>query len=174
MAILNVSVVCLSTKTTTLPWNIVCASESEHSFRNFFEQSIRPCIPSTSIVSLIIVKVEVGTSKDKLDLVDLNLVIGRVVESFGRFVKYSVRKKELSPCPVTSDVKRNAFEVLMDSQRSLQSKKLPDPVEERNRKDRLYNNILHLLEFKRLQLECSEVHCFGDRLVRALCDTLVH
>ena len=44
---------------------------------------------------------EVGTGKDKLDLVDLNLVIGPVVESFGRFVtvKYSVREKEQSPGP---------------------------------------------------------------------------
>ena len=68
MAILNISVY----KNYYPPWNIVCASESEHSFCDFFEQSLRPRIPSTFIVSLIMVKTEVGTSKDKLDLVDLN------------------------------------------------------------------------------------------------------
>ena len=64
------------------------------------------------------------------------------------------------------------FEVLLQSQRALQSKNLPESC---RRKDRLYN-ILHLLEFKRLKLECSEVHCFGKRLVKALCDrhSLVH
>ena len=39
----------------------------------------------------------VGNSNDELDLVDLNLVIGPVVESFGRFVKHSVQEKEQSP-----------------------------------------------------------------------------
>ena len=61
MAILNVSVACLSRKTTLLPWHI----EAEHSFRDFFEDSIRPCLPSTSIESWIdLVKAEVGTSID--------------------------------------------------------------------------------------------------------------
>ena len=83
MAILNVSVMCLSRKTIILTWNIVCVSETDHSFRYFFEHSIQPRLPSTSIESWI--KAEEGTSKDKLDLVDLSLVIGPVVESF----KYS-------------------------------------------------------------------------------------
>ena len=90
MAILNISVVIVCNPSVEYS---IFASESKRSFRHFFKQSI---LPSTSIVPLIIVKVEVGTSKDKLDLVDLNLVIGRVVESFGRFVKYSVRETELS------------------------------------------------------------------------------
>ena len=104
MAILKVSVVIVCNPSVKYS---IFASESKRSFCHFFKQSIRP---STSIVPLVIVKVEVGTSKDKLDLVDLNLVIGRVVESFGRFVKYSVREKE--------HVTRN---VLMDSQRSVQT-----------------------------------------------------
>ena len=55
----------------------VCVSEAEH---DFFEHSIRPCLPSTSTESWMdLVKAEVGTSKDKLDLVDLNLVIESVV-----------------------------------------------------------------------------------------------
>ena len=58
MAILNVS---LARKTTLLPWHI----EAEHSFRDFFEDSIRPRLPSTSIESWIdLVKTEVGTSID--------------------------------------------------------------------------------------------------------------
>ena len=83
MAILNISVMCLSRKTTILPWNIVYVSETDHSFRDFFKHSIQPRLPSASIESWIdLVKAEVGTSKDKLDLVDLSLVIGPVVESF--------------------------------------------------------------------------------------------
>ena len=65
MAILNVSVVCLSIKTTILPRNIVCDNIP---FAIFFERSIRPRIPlwqaHIPVVSLIIVKAEVGTSKE--------------------------------------------------------------------------------------------------------------
>ena len=94
MAILNVSVVCLYTKTTILPWNIICVSEAEHSFRDFFEHSIRPCLPSTFIKSWIdLVKVEVGTSKDKMDLVDLNLVTGPVMSLLVSFLNILYEKK---------------------------------------------------------------------------------
>ena len=49
---------------------------------------------------------------------------------------------------------------------------MPDPVQERNRKDKLYNDLLHLLGSKKLKLQSSEVHSFGERLVKALRDTL--
>jgi hypothetical protein len=91
-------------------------------------------------------------------------------------VKYSVQENDESPHPdivQSSGVKRrNAFEILMTSQRSLQCKTLPDPVQEKNKKDKLYINILSLLELKKLKVEYSEIQRFGDRLVRALCDTL--
>ena len=154
--------------------------EKDHSFLDFFEHSIRPRIPTWSKVSLSlhVVKAEVGNCKDtsKMDSVDLNLTITLVVETFGRFVKYSVQENDESPHPdivQSSGVKRrNAFEILMTSQRSLQCKTLPDPVQEKNKKDKLYNNILSLLELKKLKVEYSEIQRFGDRLVRALCDTL--
>ena len=55
-----VFVACLSTsRKTTLH------IEAEHSFRDFFEDSILPCLPSTCIESWIdLVKAEVGTSID--------------------------------------------------------------------------------------------------------------
>ena len=49
---------------------------------------------------------------------------------------------------------------------------MPDPVQERNRKDKLYNDLLHLLESKKLKLQSSEIHSFGERLLKALRDTL--
>ena len=85
MAILNVF---LSRKITILPWNIVFVSEAEHFYSTTSSKHIYRVMDV-----FILVKAEVGTGKDKLDLVDLNLVIGPVVESFGRFVKYSVREK---------------------------------------------------------------------------------
>ena len=60
MAIINVSVACLSTKWTLFPWNIVSASEPEHSFHDFFYESILLHIPSTSELSYDLVHVVVG------------------------------------------------------------------------------------------------------------------
>ena len=61
MAILNVSVACLSTKRTLFPWNIVSTSEPEHSFRDFFYESILPRIPSMSELPYDLVHAVVGT-----------------------------------------------------------------------------------------------------------------
>ena len=170
MAIVNVSVACLSTKWTLFPWNIVSASEPEHSFRDFFYKSIQPHIPSTSELSYDLVHAAVGANKEKMDKVDLDLPVIPVVESFGRFLKYSVNEKGSSAG--TSSMTRNAFEVLLASQQSLHGKQLPDPVQERNRKDKLYNDLSHLLGSKKLKLQSSEIHSFGERLVKALRDTL--
>ena len=60
MAILNVAVACLSTKWTLFPWNIVSASEPEHSLCDFFYESILPCIPSMSELSYNLVHAAVG------------------------------------------------------------------------------------------------------------------
>ena len=61
--------------------------------------------------------------------------------------------KERALSAGTFRVKRNAFELLIVSQRSLQlEKQLPDLVEARNMKDKLYSDLLHLLGLKRLKL----------------------
>ena len=75
MSFVNVSVVCLSSKRTLLPWNIVRASKSEHSLRGFYYSSIQTHIASTSELSYGLVHVEVGTSKEKMDKVGLELPI---------------------------------------------------------------------------------------------------
>ena len=93
MAIVNVSVACLSTKRTLFPWNIGSASEPGHSFCDFFYESIQPCIPSTSELSYDLAHAAVGANKEKMDKVDLDLPVISVVESFGRFLKYSVNEK---------------------------------------------------------------------------------
>ena len=156
MAIVNVSVACLSTKRTLFPWNIVSASEPEHSFRDFFHESILPRIPSTSDLSYDLVHAVVGANKEKMDKVDLDLPVIPVVDSFGRFLRYSVNEERSSVG--ASEMTKNAFEVLLASQRSLHGKQLPDPVQERNRKDKLYNDLLHLLGLRKLKLQSSEIH----------------
>ena len=113
--------------------------DQELSFRNFFIESISPHLPTSSSTEqqrYELVYAEVGTSKEKMDKVNLELSVVGVVESFGRFVKYFVHVSEVEATPATAI---NAFDVLMASQQALQScgKDLPDPVPEKNRKDKL-------------------------------------
>ena len=174
VVLINVCVTCLTSKKTLLPWNIKSESDEHLSFRDYFTASILPHIPTTSSATYYeLVRAEVGTSKEKVDGVDLDLPVVPVVESFGRFVKYAVRVNEEEDIPTAT---RNAFEVLMASQQALQSigKDLPDSIPEKNKRDRLYNDILQLMQSKQLKLRHDEIQSFGARLVRALRDTLWH
>ena len=64
----------------------------------------------------------------------------------------------------------------MSSQRALQrsrmSRQLPEPVDERNKKDKHFNDLL-FMESKSLKLEYKEIQSFGQRLVKTLRDTLL-
>ena len=70
----------------------------------------------------------------------------------------------------------NAFQILMDAQRQLQhGKKFPGRIAERNKKDKLYNDILQFLIISRnMSLKTSEINSFGERLIKALRDILWH
>ena len=90
-----------------------------------------------------LVHAELGSCKEKLDQVDLELPVITAVESFGRFLKYLVeeQKEKEGESSRSTASRPNAFDVLMNSQRALQhfvmSRKLPEPVHERNKKDKL-------------------------------------
>ena len=177
---INVCVACLTSKTTLLPWNIVSANDREHSFRGFYDSCIQHRIRSDQEGTYELVRAELGSCKEKLDQVDLDLPVITVVESFGRFLKYLVEEQnemDGASCNSTAS-RRNAFDVLMNSQRALQrsmmSRKLPEPVDERNKKDKLFNDLLTFMESKHLQLGYDKILSFGQRLVKTLCDTLAY
>ena len=66
----------------------------EVSFRHFFLSSIHSRPPTTSSAEQYnLAHAEVGTSKEKMDKVDLDLPVVPVVDTFGRFVKYE-RERE--------------------------------------------------------------------------------
>ena len=51
----------------------------------------------------------------------------------------------------------NAFEILMGSARALQSaKSLPDAVQEKNKKDKLYNDLLLMYRSRNLKMRANE------------------
>ena len=73
---------------------------------------------------------------------DLN--VAEVCASFGHFVKFIVSvEKPGENSGVT--VSRNAIAIMMCSQHSACQPSLPNPLVERTRKDKLFNNILQLV-----------------------------
>ena len=96
-------------------------------------------------------KVYVHQTKDGLSAVDEQLVIDDVCTVFGQHVKYivtlSVREDAQSPC--SSTTLQNAFIVLMGSQRAIDMVKLPPKIQEKNIKDKLFNDLVSFFESKR-------------------------
>ena len=78
-------------------------------------------------------------------------------------------------CPMWVNTTVNAFVVLIESARQmyLQEHQSPDsslqPITERNRKDKLYNDIIRFMTSKGLKFNADEVDTSGTKLVRLLC-----
>jgi len=108
--------------------------------------------------------------------VDLGLQVCQVVENFGRYVKYVVTStvSDTNGIPGKA-ISANAFEVLMCSARALQSpESLPDAVPEKNKKDKLYNDLLLLFRSRNLKMKAAEADSIGVKVTRTLCDALWH
>lgn len=87
---LNTSVFCHASKTTILPWTIVQLKEENHTFCDFFENSIR----SRLLHDCRLLSAHIGPEKYSLDPVDTNIPVLPVITSFGRFLKYHVEGEE--------------------------------------------------------------------------------
>ena len=169
---------CEQTKKTIFPWTIIEVSESEHTFLDFFEECILPRIAGSSTAIYELKCTHVGTSKTLLDPVDPSLYVLPVIKSFGRFLKYCVNTAAES----VSHRTLNAFDILMDAATRISSssntasnlREFVNPVNERNKKDKLFNDIAKFLESKGLKFTSDEIDTNGKALVVLLCDILWH
>ena len=102
----------------------------------------------------------IGSDTSNLSRVEKDLNVAEVCASFGHFVKFIVSvEKPGESSGVT--VSRNAFAIMMRSQHSACQPSLPNPLVERTRKDKLFNDILQLvakqgLKFSPGQLEAGK------------------
>ena len=108
--------------------------------------------------------------KNSLDPVDSHLRLVPVVCSFGRYLKYCVNAQTDTEC-VMSVPAQNSLQILMDSARSRHSGQLSEDsssvklVGERNKKDKLYNDIVKCITSKGLTFHGNEVDTSGTKLV---------
>lgn len=177
----NASVYLPHCKRTVLPWTITPIPELDYTFIDFFNSVIRPKLPSSSSCrSYELLSSHVGPGKDLLDPVDSTLLVQPVISSFGKYLKYMAAIDEDdggsvgSQSTCSSSSSKNVFDVLMNSARQLHLQQREpssdywlQPISERNRKDKLYNSIVHLLTSKGLkfdhanELKSSGVACYA-------------
>ena len=150
--------VCSSNK-TLVPWSVVSLDPSqtlEELFRSVQAGVFAIVKTSQELSSAVLESVYVGKEKSSLSLVQKELNAVDVCTAFGKFVKFIVSLDE----PIVScslDVSKNAFEVMMQSQRRICRPSLPDPVVERTKKDKLFNDLLRLVEQKGLKFSPGQL-----------------
>ena len=146
-SLINLSVsssrVCLS----LIPWTVIQV-EAGLTFSDLFAKIVAGAHPRLSVVEELshscLEKVFVGQSKDLLSFVDERLVVEDVCRAFGQHVKFCVSRHEATEA---SKPLRNAFTVLMNSQRALDAgKKLPPKIIATTKKDELFNDLVSFFE----------------------------
>ena len=165
MALVNCSVVNLTLNKTVPPWSILSAGESGITIQQFYDEKIVCKVQELNEMDLE--SAFLGKSKESLDKIELSLSLDSAIHLFGPFLRYYTcdRPQQLPPM-------RNAFTVLMSSQRQLSLPGLPAPVTVRTIKDKLYNDCLELLKEENALFPGTEVNSSGKNFVKTVVECL--
>lgn len=165
MALVNCSVVNRTLNKTVLPWSILSAGESGITIQQFYDEKIVCKVQELNEMDLE--SAFLGKSKESLDKIELSLSLDSAIHLFGPFLRYYTcdRPQQLPPM-------RNAFTVLMSSQRQLSLPGLPAPVTVRTIKDKLYNDCLELLKEENALFPGIEVNSSGKNFVKTVVECL--
>ena len=92
MAVVNLSVYCLSLKRMLLSWCVFSTETPDTTFCTRFSEKLKPSISHECELE----RVYVGRDKVCLDETDMNLNVGQVTSMFGSFIKYTVQSVQNS------------------------------------------------------------------------------
>ena len=171
--LVSVNVVCPTH--TIVPWSVVTVSSPSHKFCDLFQSlkaGVHPSVPtSRELCEAVIDTVAVGRDKQSLSIVGMAMNVMDVCQTFGNFIKFRVISENESLAPTGVDPVKNAFEIMMNSQRQLRKPRLPERIIEKNKKDKLFNDLITLLESKGLKWTEGEItsgKCFVATLTSVL------
>ena len=138
MTLINLTV--SSVNRSLVPWTVIQV-ETGLTFSELFAKLLAGSHPmirvNEGMSGSSLEKVFVGQSKESISVVDKQLILDDVCKLFGQHIKFNVVQL-ISPVEISDPQPlRNAFTVLMNSQRALDEKKLPSRVEARTRKEKL-------------------------------------
>ncbi|XP_019863167.1 PREDICTED: uncharacterized protein LOC109592033 [Amphimedon queenslandica] len=139
--LVNTSV--LSDSKILLPWSIIRLNDEAITIEEFYRDCVEPRLEGNHFQ---VSSAYVGQDRNSLDLVDeLSLPVLSVVSLFGPFLRYLV--VSTSPSPVHNDVSTHNSTLLTVQAYS---------VNERTRKDKLFNDIVSFLASSSVSFEESE------------------
>ena len=113
MVLVNCSVLCQTDNRLIFPWKILSIGASGHTVQQFFEEFMLTDLKSNET------GMELGKSKDSIDVVELSVPLDMAVQSFGCFMRYHVNSSRGASFHAV-----DAFKLMMFSQRQ-QLRKLP-------------------------------------------------
>ena len=122
-----------------------------------------------------IVDVFVGSTRNSLlDRADPDLSLSPVVIQFGQFLKLIVTLKDAGEeeTAQVDETRPSAFDMMKQAMHEQSKPKSPSFIQERNKKDKLYNAIVDCLKQKCLQWRSDEVDTLGVNFVKSLTEVL--
>ena len=127
MPLINVSVYCALERRVIIPWRITSMEDPNTTLREFFVYNhLLPSIAESD--QFAVEAVFVGKDKQSLDEADANLNLVQVTTLFGSYIKYVVKTQNAAyavSIPSTAPLSKNAFEIMIDSQKKLAMQTLP-------------------------------------------------
>lgn len=136
---------------THIPWTVVQV-ETGLTFSQLFSKIVAGAHPRLVIDEELsysfLFKVHICLTKDSLSIVDEQLNVDDVCAMFGQHFKFIVSQTvhEDAQSASASSTLPNAFEVLMASQKTVDKATLPLKIQERNKKDKLFNDLVSFFE----------------------------
>lgn len=126
-------------------------------------------------IDVTIDTISVGKNKESLMPCSPTLEACKTCSVFGNFVKFSIKIQHpencICSCRPTEKNVINAFEIMMEAARTIQSREgnnLPDPIEPKNQLDKLNNSIIELLKSKNLGWDSTRHFSFVYKLGKIL------
>ena len=139
------SVLLSSANKTIVPWSVVSLDPSQNFgelFRSF--QAGKYSIICQDLTAAVLESSGVSV-EPSLSLVEKELNTVDVCSTFGHIVKFTVSLDERPGLSSTLDVSKNAFEIMMQSQRRISKPTFPDALVECTKKDKLFSLSVSLL-----------------------------
>ena len=151
-----------SANSTVVTWSVVSLDPSQN-FGELFSSvqagkyAVVKASPELSAATLE--SVYVGKDiKSSMSIVQRELNAVDVCNNFGSYIKFIVSIDQPGVTFTRNDihVAKNAFEIMMQSQRRISAPSLPDPIVERTKKDKLFNDLLQLIAQRGLKFAPSQ------------------
>ena len=154
------NIVVLVANRTVVPWLVISVEPIVNFADCFLEIKSGKFLNISTSLELsasILQSVYIGQDKATANsIIEKTVNVVSVCSIFGWHVKFIVSVPEEGESS-SQHVFKNAFSIMMESQRRICAQTLPQPIPERNKTDKLFNDLLQLANQRGLKLPHSDI-----------------